>query len=137
TCGSNNIDIGAPGVAGEANTIRVGKQGTQTATYVGGIYSKGIASATGVNVKIDSTGKLGTVLSSVRYKEAINPMNKASESILRLRPITFRYKKEFDPDGVTQFGLVAEEVEKVCPDRRTPLRLRTCLSHPFSRLKQR
>jgi trimeric autotransporter adhesin len=67
-------------------------------------------------VKIDSTGKLGTVLSSARYKEAIKPMDKASESILRLRPITFRYKKEFDPDGVTQFGLVAEDVEKVCPD---------------------
>jgi hypothetical protein len=43
-------------------------------------------------------------------------MDKASESILRLRPITFRYKKEFDSDGLTQFGLVAEDVEKVCPD---------------------
>jgi hypothetical protein len=118
TTGSNNIDIGANvlGNAGEANTIRIGKQGTQGATYVAGIYSKGIASATGVNVKIDSTGKLGTVLSSARYKEAMKPMDKASESILELKPITFRYKKEFDPDGVRQFGLVAEEVEKVCPD---------------------
>ncbi len=118
TTGSNNIDIGANvlGNAGEANTIRIGIQGTQAATYVAGIYSKGIASATGVNVKIDSTGKLGTVLSSARYKEAIKPMDKSSESILQLKPITFRYKKEFDPDGVRQFGLVAEEVEKVCPD---------------------
>jgi hypothetical protein len=88
----------------------------EAATYVAGIYSKGIASATGVNVKIDATGKLGTVLSSARYKEAIKPMDKTSESILRLRPITFRYKKEFDPDGVTQFGLVAEDVERVCPE---------------------
>ena len=116
TGGSNNIDVGNKGAAAENNTVRIGTQGTQAATYIAGIYSKGIASATGVNVKVDSTGKLGTVLSSARFKEAIKPMDKASESILRLRPITFRYKKEFDPDGVTQFGLVAEDVEKVCPD---------------------
>jgi len=116
TTGSNNIDIGSQGVAAEANTIRIGTAGTQTKTVIAGIYSKGVASATGVNVKIDSTGKLGTVLSSARYKEAIKPMDKSSESILQLDPVTFRYKKEFDPDGVTQFGLVAEDVEKVCPD---------------------
>ena len=117
TTGSNNIIIGAGvlGIAGEANTIRIGKS-TQTATYITGIYSKGVASATGVPVKIDSTGKLGTVLSSARYKDNIKPMDKASEAILRLEPVTFRYKQELDPDGVAQFGLIAEQVEKIDPN---------------------
>jgi Chaperone of endosialidase len=52
----------------------------------------------------------------VRFKEAIKPMDKASEAILALRPVTFRYKKEIDPDATPQFGLVAEQVEKVNPD---------------------
>src|ERR1700730_1472949 len=49
-------------------------------------------------------------------KNAIKPMDKASEAILALKPVTFRYKKELDPDGIPQFGLVAEEVEEVNPD---------------------
>jgi uncharacterized coiled-coil protein SlyX len=117
TTGSNNIVIGAGvlGKAGEANATRIGKS-TQAATYITGIYSKGVASATGVPVKIDSTGKLGTVLSSARYKDHIKPMDKASEAILQLAPVTFQYKKDLDPDGVPQFGLIAEQVEKVDPD---------------------
>src|SRR2546422_11022742 len=43
-------------------------------------------------------------------------MDKASEAILALKPVTFRYKHELDPDGIPQFGLVAEQVEKVNPD---------------------
>jgi hypothetical protein len=66
-------------------------------------------------VKVDSDGHLGTVGSSERFKDAIKPMDKASEAILALKPVTFHYKKEFDPEGVPQFGLVAEEVEKVNP----------------------
>jgi uncharacterized coiled-coil protein SlyX len=54
--------------------------------------------------------------SSARFKEAIKPMDKASEAILALQPVTFRYKHELDPDGIPQFGLVAEEVEKINPD---------------------
>jgi uncharacterized coiled-coil protein SlyX len=117
TTGSNNIVIGAGvlGAAGDANKIRIGKS-THTATLIGGIYNKTVASGTGVAVRIDSTGKLGTVLSSARYKEAIRPMDKASEAILALEPVTFRYKQDLDPDGVTQFGLIAEQVEKVNPD---------------------
>src|SRR5438132_10754591 len=65
---------------------------------------------------IDSTGKLGTVVSSARFKDEIKPMDKASEVILALEPVTFRYKPELDPNGIPQFGLVAEEVEKVNPD---------------------
>ena len=65
---------------------------------------------------IDSTNHLGTVTSSARYKEAIQPMDEASEVILSLKPVTFHYKHELDPGGVPQFRLVAEEVEKVNPD---------------------
>ena len=51
-----------------------------------------------------------------RFKDAIKPMDKASEAILALKPVTFRYKHELDPEGIPQFGLVAEQVEKVNPD---------------------
>jgi len=116
TSGSNNIDIGNVGVAGDTAKIRIGKQGTQTATYVAGIYGKTVASGTKVAVMMDSTGKLGTVVSSARFKNQIKPMDKASETILALKPVTFRYKEELDPDGMPQFGLIADEVEKVNPD---------------------
>ena len=114
TTGNFNIDIGSPGVAYEANTIRIGRQGTQTDTYIAGI--SGVTVAGGVGVIIDSTGHLGTIQSSKRFKDAIKPMDKASEAILALKPVTFRYKHELDPDGIPQFGLVAEQVEKVNPD---------------------
>jgi uncharacterized coiled-coil protein SlyX len=116
TSGSNNIEIGAnvPGVAGEANTIRIGKSGTQQKTFVAGIYGKTVAS--GVGVIINSTGQLGTVQSSARFKDDIKPMDKASEAVLKLKPVTFRYKEELDPEKIPQFGLIAEDVEKVNPD---------------------
>ncbi len=112
TTGNNNIDIGAQGVAGESGKIRIGKGAS--GTFISGIYNKTVAS--GVGVIVDSTGHLGTVQSSARYKEAIKPMDKASEAILQLKPVTFRYKQELDPDGMPQFGLIAEEVEKINPD---------------------
>ena len=65
---------------------------------------------------INSSGKLGTTTSSRRFKEQIKPMDKSSEAVLALKPVTFRYKKEVDSDGIPQFGLVAEDVEKVNPD---------------------
>ncbi len=114
TTGSNNIDIFDRGVTGEANTIRIGRQGTQRTTFIAGI--SGATVPTGVAVIIDSSGHLGTTTSSARFKEGIKPMDKASEAILGLQPVTFRYKREFDPNGITQFGMVAEEVEKVNSD---------------------
>jgi hypothetical protein len=114
TRGNNNIDIGSPGVAGEANTIRIGVQGTQTATFIAGI--SGTPLGPGVAVGVNVNGQLGVRPSSARYKEAIQPMDNASEAIHALKPAKFRYKKELDPDGISQFGLVAEEVEKVNPD---------------------
>ncbi len=114
TTGSNNIDIAAPGAKGESNTIRVGKVGVQTNAYIIGI--SGTTVAGGVGVIVDSEGHLGTVTSSARYKEAIKPMDQASEPLLALTPVTFRYNKDLDPKGIPQFGLVAEQVEKVNPD---------------------
>jgi Chaperone of endosialidase len=114
TTGSNNIDIGNRGVAGDAAKIRIGKVGTQTATFIAGIH--GVTVASGVGVVVSSTGQLGTVTSSARFKEAIKPMDQASEALLKLEPVTFRYKEELDPDHIPQFGLVAEQVEKVNPD---------------------
>ena len=114
TTGNNNIDIGNKGVAGESNTIRIGKQGRQTTTAIAGI--SGATVAGGVGVLIDTNGRLGTTTSSARYKDNIQPMDKASEAILALKPVTFHYKKDIDPDGIPQFGLVAEQVEKVNSD---------------------
>jgi hypothetical protein len=114
TTGSNNIDIGAFGVAGESNTIRIGRSAKQNKTFIAGI--SGVAVAGGVGVIVDTNGQLGTVVSSERFKDEIKPMDKASEAILALQPVTFRYKHELDPDGIPQFGLVAEQVEKVNPD---------------------
>ena len=113
TTGDNNIDIGNRGVAGEAGTIRIGTQGTQTKTFIAGITGAGVV---GVAVKVNAAGQLGTAPSSQRFKTEIKPMDKASEVILALKPVSFHYKKDVDPEGIPQFGLVAEEVEKVNPD---------------------
>ena len=67
-------------------------------------------------VFVNPDGKLGTLTSSARFKTDIKPMDKTSEAILSLKPVTFRYKKEIDPTGTSQFGLVAEDVEKVNSD---------------------
>ena len=84
-----------------------------SATYIAGI--NGATASGGVAVFIDSDGKLGTLTSSARFKTAIKPMDESSTAILALKPVTFRYKHEIDPRGIPQFGLVAEEVEKVNP----------------------
>ena len=70
----------------------------------------------GVGVIVDTNGQLGTVVSSERFKDEVKSMDKASEAILALKPVTFHYKHELDPNGIPQFGLVAEQVEKVNPD---------------------
>ena len=112
TIGNNNIDIGNAGVAAEANTVRVGTQGTQRRTFIAGISGVAVAGST---VVVNASGQLGIAASSERFKDEIKPMDKASESIFALQPVTFRYKKEIDPTRTSQFGLVAEEVEKVDP----------------------
>ena len=113
TTGDYNIDIGNTGVAGESNKIRIGNVGTQDGTFIAGI--SGVA-VTGVAVLISNQGQLGVMASSQRFKEAIKAMDTASEAILALNPVTFHYTKEIDPAAIPQFGLVAEEVEKVNPN---------------------
>jgi hypothetical protein len=105
TTGSDNVYIGANmfGVAGESN-----------ACYIKSIFSH--TTASGVPVFINSNNKLGTTTSSKRFKEEVKAMDKSSEALFALNPVTFRYKKEVDPTATSQFGLVAEEVEKVNPD---------------------
>jgi uncharacterized coiled-coil protein SlyX len=104
TTGSNNVYIGAgvTGVAGESD-----------ACYIRSIF--GQTSVGGTQVFINSDNKLGTTTSAKRFKEEIKPMDKSSEALFALRPVSFHYKKEIDPAGTAQFGLVAEDVEKVNP----------------------
>jgi hypothetical protein len=113
TTGSNNIEIGNRGVAEEGNTIRIGVEGTQTATFIAGIS---VATVTGTPVVVNASGQLGVAPSSQRFKDEIKSMNHTSEAILALNPVTFRYKPEIDSSRALQFGLVAEEVEKVNPN---------------------
>src|SRR5206468_7614438 len=90
--GNNNIAIGTPGLSQEFKTIRIGEVGKHLATFIAGI--SGAPVADGVGVIVGSDGKLGTIVSSARFKEAIEPLEKESEAILSLRPVKFRYKKE-------------------------------------------
>ena len=119
TTGDNNIYLGANvlGVAGEANTMYLGLMGTQTTTFIAGVrgITPGVADA--IQVLIDSSGQLGTVSSSRRYKEDIQDMGRASAGLLDLRPGTFRYTQA-STDGATpiQYGLIAEEVAAIYPD---------------------
>jgi Chaperone of endosialidase len=120
TTGDNNIDIGVDviGVAGESNTIRIGANLPDTpgasACHIGGIYQQTVDPSTVSPMEIDATGKLGTVVSSRRFKHDIKPMDKASEAILALKPVTFHYKS--DAKNTPCFGLIAEEVAEVNPD---------------------
>ena len=109
---SFNIDIGNRGVARDNRVIRIGDT-DQVRTFVAGISG---AVVTGAAVVVNAGGQLGVTTSSARFKDEIQPMGKASEAIFALKPVTFRYKKELDPHGTPQFGLVAEEVEKVDRD---------------------
>jgi len=104
TTGSGNVCIGVNvlGVAGESNTTRIRN-----------VYS---SVASGRAVYVNSDNKIGTLVSSRRFKNEIRPMDKESETILALKPVTFRYKKEIEPNAAIMFGLIAEEVEKVAPE---------------------
>ncbi len=101
TMADNVICIGAPG----ANV--------SDSCYIGNVWQQPGGSQA---VYVNALGKLGAQVSSRRFKEEIKPMDKASDAILALNPVTFRYKKEIDSKRITQFGLVAEDVEKVNPD---------------------
>jgi hypothetical protein len=119
TTGSSNIGLGkdaGSGVTTADDVICIGTAGANVShsCYIGNIFNQ--SSPSGLAVFVNSDGKLGTIMSSRRFKQDIKPMDKASEAILALQPVTFRYKKDFDPTGTAQFGLVAEDVAKVNPD---------------------
>jgi len=114
TAGDNNIFIGNNGSDGDSGVIRIGTAGTHLSTSIAGIYNH--AAASGVQVYVVSSGQLGTLPSSAKFKHDIQSMGDASDVLLALKPVTFQYKPEIDPKGIPQFGLVAEDVEKVNPD---------------------
>jgi len=111
TTGSNNIEIGNEGTASDNNLILIGTEGTQAKTFIAGIYN---TSVTGNAVMVNSSGQLGVVVSSERFKTAVAPMGTNSAKLQRLRPVTFKLKT--DPNGAVQYGLIAEEVAKVYPE---------------------
>ena len=115
TVGSNNVFIGSSGIAGDNDTIRLG--GTHTHTFVAGIRGVTTGVADGIPVLVDSAGQLGTVSSSRRFKFDIADMGDASSGLMRLRPVTFRYKQPTaDGSHPLQYGLIAEEVAEVNRD---------------------
>src|SRR5947207_2890824 len=129
--GSGNIGVGdgaGAGVTTANHVICIGAFGDNVSDscYIANIAFQ--PSPSGVPVLINGSEKLGIVTSSLRFKDDIKAMDIASEAILSLRPVTFRYKKEIDPAGASQFGLIAEEVEKVNPD----LVVRDKQGKPFS-----
>src|SRR6266542_277484 len=116
--GVNNIALGVlagDNVTTADNVIAIGHPGANVSgsCYIGNIFQAPIA-PDALIVGIDSTGKLGTMASSKRFKEEIQPMDKASEALLSLKPVTFRYKNY--KNSARQFGLIAEEVAEVNPD---------------------
>jgi hypothetical protein len=111
TTGNNNIEIGNFGSPADARVIRLGKQSVHLATYIAGVSGTHV---TGSAVYVTSTGQLGVLASSERYKTAIAPMARNTEKLKQLRPVTFHLKT--DPKGEVQYGLIAEEVAKVYPE---------------------
>lgn len=120
---SDNIEIGNLGLASDSGTIRIGTDqptlghGAQTSFFAAGIRGVTTANNDAIPVMIDSTGQLGTVSSSRRFKEDIAEMGDASRGLMDLRPVTYRYKQPFaDGSKPIQYGLIAEEVAEVYPD---------------------
>ena len=118
TTGSSNIFIGDIGGAGISNVIAIGNSPVSGTSYdkfyAGAVYGITTDSTTTLPVIIDNFGQLGTAPSAARFKKEIKPMDKMSEAILALKPVSFQYKS--DTKGTPQFGLIAEEVAKVDPD---------------------
>ncbi|MGA2218772.1 MAG: tail fiber domain-containing protein [Terracidiphilus sp.] len=114
---SNNIEIGSPGASTDNGTIRIGTVGVQESFFVAGVYSVPTGLSNAVNVVVDSHGQLGTVKSSIRYKEDVHDMADASSALMRLRPVTYRYKQAYaDGSKPVDYGLIAEEVAEVYPN---------------------
>jgi hypothetical protein len=109
---SNNIDIGHVGTYNDSGFIRIGTPGTQTSAFIAGVSTSPV---TGAAVYVTASGQLGVLASSSRYKTAVTAMGaQTTDKLDQLRPVTFHLKS--DPNGVMQFGLIAEEVDGVYPE---------------------
>ena len=114
---SNNIHIGSLGDSGDSGTVRIGEPGTHSKFFAAGVRGVTTGNNNAIPVLIDSNGQLGTVSSSRRFKEDIEDMGAASHGLMRLRPVTYRYKEPLaDGSKPIQYGLIAEEVAEVYPD---------------------
>jgi hypothetical protein len=120
TTGANNIDIGSDAAsATESNAIHVGTVTASlnfpahTSAFIAGVSGSAV---TGNAVLVTATGQLGVAASSKRFKREVRDVGEASEAVLGLRPVAFKYNRDIDPDGKQQYGLIAEEVAKVRPD---------------------
>jgi len=119
TTGNANTALGSgagSGVSTASNVICIGTDGADVndSCFIGNVHGVTTQNNDAIPVLIDSAGQLGTISSSRRYKTEIQPLDKASESILALKPVSFRYKMH--KDGKPQFGLIAEDVASVNPD---------------------
>jgi hypothetical protein len=116
--GSFNIYIGPVSCGPSDNgVVRIGDPVKQTTAFIAGIRGVTTASNNAIPVYIDSNGQLGTVSSSRRFKKDIQDMGDATADLMRLRPVTYRYKQPFaDGSEPIQYGLIAEEVAEVYPD---------------------
>ena len=108
---SNNIDIGNQGASNDNGVIRIGAANSNNGTFIAGITNTQLI---GAAVYVNANGKLGVLASSERYKTAIRSMSNEASKLERLRPVSFHLKN--DPDGPLQYGLIAEEVQKVFPE---------------------
>ena len=119
TSEADNILINNAGTASESNALHIGA-GTGTGNqqlnkaFISGIYGITTTSGTTSTVLVSDGDQLGTVSSSARFKRDIQDMKDQSSSVMRLRPVTFHYKKHVD--GIKQFGLIAEEVNEIMPE---------------------
>ena len=114
TIGSDNIYIDNDGVAAESGKIKIGNS-NHTETFIEGI--DGNTATGGVAVLINSSNELHTLVSSIRFKEAVRDMGEASDALMQLRPVTFRYREEVAKGGDgPEYGLIAEEVAAVAPE---------------------
>jgi hypothetical protein len=113
--GNYNIDIGNEGAAGDNGFTRIGNPDTQSAFYAAGVYKQTVNYP--VLAEIGSDGQLGIMTSSIRFKEDVHDMAAASDGLMRLRPVTFRYKQPYaDGSKPINYGLIAEEVAQVYPE---------------------
>jgi len=110
---TNATALGFGAVVDASNKVQIGNTSV-TEVEIEGIH--GSTSASGIAVYVNSDGVLGTATSSARFKTGIADLSAASDVLYDLRPVTFAYRPEIDPLGITQYGLIAEEVAEVAPD---------------------